>query len=325
MRSSPMFTYGYGSAGLPPTTTSPVDALSAVALREAYDLAIEISCTPRALAVCSSALRWPFANDVTSDTSPLDVPLDCIAPPDLGTSVVAWYRSRPVRVVVDLHSGIYDRRKYLPDASVIYISGQVVACLSASFWLELSNPELWRRHLLLTAIVIAREMFCYLRYSKHCRLSRYSHPQFWSDTAVHDQCCPQEFDNPVKAGAWWEDKVFGGAIEGLLYDSQVSAYHRGLRNVYFCPDTSARPVAFIKALCLRSGQMPGRWGEIPQYVVDRLCDDPSRYALPLSNRITVFKERVYRVPFYLNRGGEVFFMNVVGWRQGNQGLSAFGV
>ncbi|GLB42345.1 hypothetical protein LshimejAT787_1103600 [Lyophyllum shimeji] len=311
-----IFTYGYGSDGLPPTTpnTSPVDLSTALALQEAYDLAVEISCTPRALAVCSAVLKKSVADYVPGEMrSSLGVPLHAVAPPEVASSVTAWYRSHPFQVVVDINWTNHEEHSSC--ARIIYISGEIAASLSAAYDLKSAEPGLWRRHRLLTAIIMAREMFCILRYTAHCRmmpaqLARYASPALWSYTSGH-HARPVQISGrshiPGHAGWWWEDKVIGGSIEGLLYlpQDRVPDY-LAMKSISASADRCALvPVALIKTIALRSGIIPGFWGELSQDTVYALADDPSACSLPLPWNVTPHQERTNLLPPHVKRGGDM--------------------
>ncbi|KAG6861397.1 hypothetical protein C0995_000526 [Termitomyces sp. Mi166 len=278
------FTCGIGSEFTPPTHTIPVDHITAAALHAAYNLAIEVSCSPRALAVCAPALQKSVANYTPGLVMPtLCIPSDAVVPPAAASAISAWYRTRPLNVVVDLSGP----NKYGPgveeyDSSTLYISGEIVGGLVASYELKEDNPSLWRRHLLFSAIAMAHEMFRQLRFLTHRAivptvLAKYDSSELWSYTSGHHSPPVQIKDtrhNPGHAGWWWEDKTLGGSLEGLVYDSKdLPPYQRMKR-----PISAERgvfpevPVKFIRALAVRSGIIPGHWGELSQDTVDALCD-----------------------------------------------------
>ncbi|KAG6892747.1 hypothetical protein C0992_012756, partial [Termitomyces sp. T32_za158] len=160
------FTCGIGSENKPPTHTNPVDNKTAAALHAAYNLAIEISCSPRALAVCAPALQKSVANYIPGlMLHTLRIPSNAVAPPSVASAISVWYRSRPIKVVVDISGP----SRYGPgtegyDLSTLHISGEIAGGLAVSYELRGEEPELWRRHLLFTGVAMAHEMFRQLRF-----------------------------------------------------------------------------------------------------------------------------------------------------------------
>ncbi|KAF5379058.1 hypothetical protein D9615_005998 [Tricholomella constricta] len=285
------FSYGFGSFGLPPTSRNPVNPVTETALREAYHLAIDLSCCSRALAVCAPALKKAVANYTPGViASTLRIPFDSVAPPAVAHAVASWYRLCPFEVVVDVTSAPYDSERHFSDSPVIYITGEIAAGLSASFEMRSAYPQLWRRHLLLTAIVMAREMFCHLRYMTHCMIAppdiaKHAPAALWSYTSGHHASYMYLRGTahiPGEAGWWWEDKTIGGSIEGLLYDARQHDRPRmkEKQKISASPDSStAIPIAFIQSLALRSGFTPGLWGRVSQDKVDELCTSQSMYMM----------------------------------------------
>ncbi|KAG6919789.1 hypothetical protein DXG01_000289 [Tephrocybe rancida] len=285
------FTCGYSSDSILPPSLHPVDHTTAAALHAAYNLAVEKSCSPRALAVCAPALSRSVAEyepGVMPQT--LRIPSNAVAQDNVAVAICAWYRARPVNVVVDLNGANFT--SYGPgdegyDPAIVHLSGEIAAGLSASYELKEEDPWLWHRHLLFTAVVMANEMFRQLRWLTHSAIvpasvAKYESPELWSYTSGHHAepvFIAGVCHYPGKAGWWWEDKTFGGSFEGLMYTSLDPPPYQPYKKCLSAALQGAPytvPVRFIRKLALRSGIIPGLWGEIAQDTIDVLCEGMTR-------------------------------------------------